>query len=173
MAERKTLPINVRVAVLTEAGYRCAVPTCRTILAIDIHHIFEVSEGGGDDPVNLLALCPTCHALFHRGTIRQESIRAWKMTLMALNHAFDHEGVDNLLFLQRANEQADLRVTGDGVLKFSRLIAAGLASYSLQIQNGPLFSYKVDLTPKGQLLLEAWKSGNTEKVREALTAPLP
>src|SRR5207248_8959417 len=67
--ERDNLPLKTRVIVLTEAGYRCAVPTCRSILALDMHHIWEVSAGGGDDPSNLIALCPTCHALYHRGNI--------------------------------------------------------------------------------------------------------
>jgi hypothetical protein len=74
MNERKKVPHNVAVAVLTEAGYRCAVPTCRTILAIDLHRMVEVAEGGGNEPGNLLALCPTCHALYHRGEIHRESI---------------------------------------------------------------------------------------------------
>jgi len=74
MTKRKHIPQSVRQAALIEAGYRCAVPTCRTILAIDLHHIVEVSEGGGNDISNLLALCPTCHALFHRNVITLEAI---------------------------------------------------------------------------------------------------
>lgn len=171
MATRQHVPIDIKTAVLTEAGYRCAVPTCRCILAIDIHHIVEVSESGDNEPSNLLALCPTCHALLHRGTIRQESIRAWKTTLMALSHAFDHETVDHLLFLHQT-KAGDLGISGDGVLRFSRLITAGLADYKLIVRNGPLLLYQVSLTPKGQLLLDAWKSGNADSVRAALTAPL-
>ena len=65
MSERKKIPNDIVVIVLTEAGYRCAVPTSRTILAIGLHHMVEVSEGGPNEVGNLLALCPTCHALFH------------------------------------------------------------------------------------------------------------
>lgn len=43
--ERSKLPLKTVTAVLTEAGYRCAVPTCRGILALDMHHIWEVSAG--------------------------------------------------------------------------------------------------------------------------------
>jgi hypothetical protein len=53
---RKKLPSSITVAVLTEAGYRCAVPTCRNILAVDLHHIVEVSEGGSDEVSNLIDL---------------------------------------------------------------------------------------------------------------------
>jgi predicted restriction endonuclease len=87
MSDRKAVSNTVAVAVLTEAGYRCAVPTCRSILAIDLHHMEEVSEGGANAPGNLLALCPTCHALYHRGAIQRESIYTWKSILVSLSHA--------------------------------------------------------------------------------------
>src|ERR1700730_4135225 len=75
---RTAIPRDVKIQVLTEAGYRCAVPTCRNILAIDMHHIVEVNDKGPNEPYNLLALCPTCHALYTRGTISKEAINAWK-----------------------------------------------------------------------------------------------
>ncbi len=78
---RRRILKAVRLAVLTEAGYRCAAPTCRTILAIDLHHLVWVAEGGPDDASNLLALCPTCHALYHRGEIPREALLIWKRTL--------------------------------------------------------------------------------------------
>lgn len=71
----------------------------RNILAIDIHHIVQVAEGGGTEAGNLVALCPKCHALFHRGTITRESIYAWKNMLVSLSHAFDTPTIDDLLFL--------------------------------------------------------------------------
>ena len=73
---RKKVPKKVVIEVLTEAGYRCAVQTCRNIFAIDIHLIIEVVEGGGNELAlaNLIALCLTCHALFHRGIISRDSI---------------------------------------------------------------------------------------------------
>ena len=82
------------LAVLTEAGYRCAVPTCRTILAIDLHHIIEVSQNGTNNPDNLIALCPTCHALYHRGIIHKESISRWKDVLVAQNKPIDRHAGD-------------------------------------------------------------------------------
>lgn len=167
---RKAIPNQTVIGVLTEAGYRCAVPTCRTILAIDIHHMVEVADGGGNDRSNLLPLCPTCHALFHRGEISRDSIYAWKSMLVSLSHAFDHQTIDDLLFL--ATPQAvNLRVSGDGVLKFSRLVGAGLADFQLLMQNGPLVLYRVGLTQKGAQLVSVWHSGNREQVRELLGEP--
>jgi hypothetical protein len=169
VAERKKVPHNVVVAVLTEAGYRCAVPTCRTILAIDLHHMVEVADGGGNEPGNLLALCPTCHALHHRGEIRRESIYTWKSVLVSLSQAFDVPTVDHLLFLSRP-DAVNLFVSGDGVLQFARLIAAGLATFQLAVQNGPLILYRVFLTDKGAALITAWSQGNRQGVAQAMGA---
>ena len=167
MSSRTAVPHEVAVAVLTEAGYRCAVPTCRTILAVDPHHIIEISEGSGYTVDNLLALCSTCHALFHRGVLRRDSIYTWKSVLVSMSQAFDIATVDHLLFLNRP-EAKSLRVSGDGVLQFSRLISAGLATFGVAMQNGPLILYWVILTNKGKSLLEAWISGNREAVAQAM-----
>ena len=164
---RRAVPNNIAVQVLTEAGYRCAAPTCRTILAIDIHHIVEVSEGGGNEPGNLLALCPTCHALLHRNEIARDSIYAWKSMLVSLSNAFDTATIDDLLFLATP-QAADLGVSGDGVLKFSRLVAAGLATFNLFMANGPMRLYRIHLTPKGVHLLNAWRSGDRQAVAKVL-----
>ena len=49
---REDIVLKTKILVLTEAGYRCAVPTCREILLLDMHHIWEVAEGGGDEESN-------------------------------------------------------------------------------------------------------------------------
>ena len=87
--------------------------------------------------------------------------------LVALSRAFDVATIDDLLFLATP-EAGHLRVYGDGVLKFSRLVAAGLASFSLVMQNGPLVLYDVALTDKGMQLLDAWRSGNRQAVSQML-----
>lgn len=206
---RTAIPQAVKIQVLTEAGYRCAVPTCRNILALDLHHIVEVNDKGPNEPYNLIALCPTCHALYTRGTISKEAINAWKTMLVALNHVFDQETISNLLFLyktgKKLNEKArelssqksyknklkitekdggylttfslrhlaaelnPLFITGDGVLKFSHLIASDLADYNMAVKDRVVhFLYYVFLTPKGERIVEAWFSGNRSAVKEAL-----
>jgi hypothetical protein len=162
MTQRKALPQATALTVLTEAGYRCAVPTCRTILALDLHHMVEVSEGGTNDPANLVALCPTCHALFHRGRIARESISLWKGMLVTLSQAFDAHAIDDLLFLYKLPEN-QLLVSGDGVLKFSRLIAADLAGFQLAMQNGPMLLYRIGVTNRGPLWFKRG-SGVTERL---------
>jgi hypothetical protein len=115
-------------------------------------------------------LCPTCHALFHRGTLTRESIYVWKGILVALTQAFDVTTLDDLIFLNKVGT-GQLGVSGDGVLKFSRLIAADLAGFRLLVKNGPLLLYEVGLTEKGRRLTDAWLSGNRQAVAGVLSSP--
>lgn len=112
---RKKIPTDYRLQVLHEAGYRCANPTCRTVLTLDIHHMEYVSEDGSNEPSNLLPLCPNCHSLHHRKVIPQESLRAWKMLLLALNEAFDKRQIELLLMLDRVKA---LWISSDSVVNF-------------------------------------------------------
>ena len=175
MAKRKNIPLSIKQELLIEAGYRCSVPTCRTILAIDLHHIIEVADGGGNERSNLLALCPTCHALFHRNVISKEAIRVWKAVIVSLNEGFDREAKDKLLFLSMENRPE--RYSSDGILHFTSLIAAGLAKCGRPRIETHAFSpvadlskttWPIELTERGKLLVEAWQKGDPEALKEAL-----
>lgn len=171
--ERKDLPLKTVTIVLTEAGYRCAVPRCRGVLALDMHHIWELAAGGGDEPFNLIALCPTCHALYHRGTISSDSIYAYKAMLVAISRAFDLEAVDRLLFLNMCPKDY-LVVSGDGLLHFARLIAAGLASVEQKANNAwQIVTYAVNISGKGKLIIEAWQQGDRTRLSQVLGGPVP
>lgn len=169
---RKAIKLAVRTQVLTEAGYRCAVPTCRNILALDLHHIVEVAEHGGDTPDNLLALCALCHALYTRGTIAPEAIHAYKTILVGLSRAFDQEAIDNLLFIKKiAQRDQSLVFTSDSLLRFARLIAADLVGFSHghNVEHTVIrYGYSLSLTEKGQRIIDAWFSGSRGDVQRAL-----
>ena len=169
----ENLPLKTKVIVLTESGYRCAVPTCPNVLALDIHHIWEVSAGGGDDPSNLIALCSHCHGLYHRGTIKIESIYVYKSMLVAITRAFDLEAIDRLLFLESCKKDF-LVVSGDGLLHFARLIAAGLVSGKQKSNNNwQIVTYAVNISEKGRMLIEAWKEGDRTRLRKVMGGPVP
>ena len=38
----------------------------RPAVALQVHHVIEVAQGGTDDPANLQLLCAECHAEVHR-----------------------------------------------------------------------------------------------------------
>ena len=130
MPPRKKIPLQTKIDVLVEAGYRCGNPACGIVLTPDIledHHIQSVAEGGGNEVSNLLALCPLCHALYTKKKISLDAIRHWKRMLVALNHAYSRESMDLLLFLV-GNEWSGTCYTSDGVSKFAGLIVAGLVT---------------------------------------------
>jgi hypothetical protein len=95
------------------------------VITLDIHHITHISKGGKGTADNLIALCPNCHTLHHKGVITEESILAWKFLLLALNEAFDRRSIDTLLAL---DELGGVMLWGDGVLGCASLIASGLVS---------------------------------------------
>ena len=72
---------TARRAVLARSRGRCENPGCTgqaedqtdsgdPILEID--HIHELAQGGADDPAQMIALCPNCHAIKTRGSTREE-----------------------------------------------------------------------------------------------------
>jgi hypothetical protein len=163
----------VKLELFTEAGFRCAVPTCRDLLVLDLHHIYEVAEGGGNEVSNLIALCPTCHGLYHRGHIPRSSVFAWKSMLVAINRGFDLESIDRLIFLEM-QAQDYLIVQGDGVLHFDRLIAAGLATFEQKSNNeNQIVTYSVNISQKGRMLIDAWRSGDHAQIKQAVQGTIP
>ncbi|MER6732566.1 HNH endonuclease [Streptomyces puniciscabiei] len=100
---RPSIPAPLRRAVLEEAGYSCAIPTCRAITT-EIAHIdpyVKVKEHTFD---NLIALCPNCHTRYDiRKDIPKASIVAYKRNLAVLNGRYSdlerrllEEGADYL-----------------------------------------------------------------------------
>ena len=185
-AKRRTIDIGIKLQVLHEAGYKCSNPTCRTIITLDIHHLDYVSKGGDNNPSNLLALCPNCHQLHHKGHIPEASIRAWKMLQLTLNEAFDKYSIDILLALDNIG---GIIITGDGLLHCSALIASNLVSVTndwivrqrQKVKNDNIYAifpvkddwkyvdkpistgeYHLSLTERGKALIAAWKNGNQD-----------
>lgn len=160
--KRRSISVDVRRLVLHEAGYKCANPVCRTILTLDVHHLVPVAQDGGDTPENLLALCPNCHALHHKGEIPGESIRAWKMLLLALNEAYDRKSVDLLLALDKCGP---VWTSGDGLVDYASLVAADLVEFrqlgTASQQNWHPPSH-VSLTEKGRAFVDGWKRGDQQ-----------
>lgn len=177
--QRKKVSTDVKRQVLHEAGYKCGNPVCKTILTIELHHLDYVSDGGENTPDNLLALCPTCHALHHQGNIPRESLLAWKTFLISLNEALGNKSIDLLLVIHKIRT---LVVSGEGVLNCSTLIAANLVKiqreeYRIAKEEGFLFDhevygelYRLELTKKGKRLINAWRKGNSgQLLNEPLT----
>lgn len=138
MGNRKDPSPKQKDSVLSEAGYRCANPVCGTIIVLDVHHIVEVSEGGGTEPANLLALCPTCHALYHRGSISRDAIHHWKSRIVAINKAglnptkFLHNTTSERKGFALAFSEFSWRTCPIGIINGRRFRAEGLCTFVSQ-----------------------------------------
>jgi hypothetical protein len=177
--KRRDPPPSVRDEVLREAGYKCANPTCRNILTLQLHHIIWVRDGGGNNATNLIALCGHCHDMHTQGHIPVSAIRHWKGLLHALNHAFNKESMDLLLYLSYPGVE-NIWYTGDGFLKFTGLVAAGLVeiaesqfSVGVRLSNSaptspPMTAVRVKLSDKGKLLVDSWLKGDEAQYKAAL-----
>lgn len=54
---------ETRARVYKRDGYRCAL--CDDSRRIQAHHVVFRSQGGPDTEMNLITLCPRCHAAAH------------------------------------------------------------------------------------------------------------
>jgi 5-methylcytosine-specific restriction protein A len=68
-------------AVLLRSEGRCENPNCTGDIRdltdsgdpiLEIDHIHDLADGGPDNPVQMIALCPNCHAIKTRGQTRKE-----------------------------------------------------------------------------------------------------
>ena len=176
-------PTNKQI-ILMEAGYKCANPTCRHILTLELHHIVWVKEGGGSNTENLIALCPNCHSLHTYGKIPKEAIEVWKSMLVSLNNP-NRATVDLLIVLYREEERLvaaetdsteitpPFRFTGDGLGALAGLITAGLVEISRRLSGASHFgggmpSFEVRLTESGRRLVNAWFNGIPDAIDDAL-----
>ena len=183
MVKRSKIAETIRQVVLLEAGYKCANPTCRHILTLELHHIVWVKDGGGNDLDNLLALCPNCHSLHTKGHIPARAILAWKSLLISLGNP-NRTSVDLLLVLAEeqirvekesdsAQAQPPFRFTGDSLPALAPLITSGLLKISRRHLGANYFggahpSFSVALTERGRRLVAAWREGSQPAIEHAL-----
>ncbi len=107
------------------------------------------------------------------------AISHWKGLLHALNHAFNKESMDLLLYLGHPRIE-NVWYTGDGFLKLAGLVAAGLvevaeSQFSAGVRLGnsaptspPTTAVRVKLSDKGKLLVDSWLKGDESQYRAAL-----
>jgi len=54
-------------------GYKCCICRGEGVL-LHVHHVRPRSEGGSDDPSNLVSVCVTCHAKAHGGRLGESKV---------------------------------------------------------------------------------------------------
>ena len=137
-----------RERVLMEAGYRCAVPSCRALTSLDAHPLGE--EG------DLICLCALCHDRYLRDGVPSERVmKVYQVRLQEMGRALDREQLDLLFYLTKIEW---LAVSGDKVAEVAPLLNAGYlyADYKSTPQ------YRLRLTNKGKQFLDAWQNGEMD-----------
>ncbi|MFF9652432.1 HNH endonuclease [Streptomyces sp. NPDC014622] len=86
---------SARAAVLSRSQGRCENPHCTgqptdvtdaRLPIIEVDHVVGLALGGRDHPMQMVALCPNCHAVKTRGSTR-EALRAVLLAVAAERHA--------------------------------------------------------------------------------------
>ena len=90
MVSRPAIPVAIKRAVEVEAGYRCAIPTCRDKGPHDFEHIDEWSKVKTHEFHNIILLCVGCHARVTRKNtsatpISKDALRKYKRNLAITN----------------------------------------------------------------------------------------
>lgn len=157
MSDRPSIPAEVKRRILIEAGYRCAIPTCRFPITENAH-IVSWAKSEDHSYENLIALCPNCHTLYDSGKIDRAAIIAYKKKLMFLNEVYSRFELDVLDYLKTHK-----RALIPGELLVKRLLEEGIVKHEEEIMiqgfgNGEeiLGMFSVVLTEKGRKLLDDW-----------------
>jgi hypothetical protein len=64
--ESRNMAALFRGDVIRGTQGRCAVCNVFAPYVLEVHHIRAIGDNGTGCPDNLVALCPTCHALVHK-----------------------------------------------------------------------------------------------------------
>lgn len=86
--KRKNIPKKIKRDLMNEAGWRCAVPTCRVSFPLEEAHIVPVEKDGDNSFHNLIILCRNCHWMYDKakpGAMSRQALIKLKSNLMVLN----------------------------------------------------------------------------------------
>lgn len=159
MTTRPHIPIELQRAVKTEAGHRCAIPTCRQY-PVEIHHITPYSKVKRHEFTNLIALCPTCHARCTNGEIDIKSVKIYKTNLGIIGSRYTQL---EITLLESLNKKTQLPVAGTMGWLFQRLENEDLIKVVITagVRIGGIPShYIVELTDSGQEIVKKWLEGS-------------
>ena len=124
MSERSHIPVELKRRVKEEAGYRCAIPSCRGTSALELAHITPYAKVKEHSFSNLILLCAICHSRFDGGEIPRQSMLQYKANLGLLVGRYSHMEIRLLEHFADDSNEAYL-VTGLDQMLFRGLIADG------------------------------------------------
>ncbi|WP_227284135.1 MULTISPECIES: HNH endonuclease signature motif containing protein [Paracoccaceae] len=165
---RPAVPSALKRHLYEEAGYRCAVPTCRGTSGLQMEHIEPWAKVKAHEFDNMIVLCAVCHSRITSREISKDAIRTYKRNLALINgryslfelrliqHFFENEKL--------SNPQSNIQVAENDLLHLKGLIDDQLVN----IQRGPgsvlimgmsVSPVYVLLTDKGREFISAYFQG--------------
>ncbi|CQD21584.1 HNH endonuclease [Mycolicibacterium conceptionense] len=112
---------------MIEAGYRCAVPTCRTVAPLEIEHIDDYAKVGKHEFANMIVLCANCHRMKGSGPrqLDRKALKIIKANLATINHRYN-DTERRILEHFTENPEADAVLLPETPVLFGYLIKDGL-----------------------------------------------
>lgn len=86
--DRPAVPAQLKRDLMEEAGYRCAIQTCKGTDALEMAHIIPWSEVREHSFENMIVLCAVDHFRYDNGKIPRKSIEAFKANLGLLRSRY-------------------------------------------------------------------------------------
>jgi len=80
--KRLSIPAKTQKLIFKEASNSCAFCGMEDIHALEIHHIRNREDGGGDEPENLILVCSNCHSQITYGVISTADVITKKRELI-------------------------------------------------------------------------------------------
>jgi len=162
MKNRKNVPQKLRRELMAEAGWRCAIPTCRVSSPLQLAHIDPVENEGENDFFNMIVLCSNCHGRFDNKNekyMTRDAIINIKKNLMILNGRYGSFEIRVMEYFLENSEKNSIQLF-DRDFDVMYLIKDGLIAHDgkrgANAINLPPKTYL--LTEKGKKFLERWKS---------------
>jgi len=128
MVDRDSISADLRRKILVEAGHRCAITTCRSII-VDVHHIIPWEKCKKHEYNNLIALCPNCHRRADKGEIDRKSLRMYKNNLRFLYDKFTTFEIDVLFELNKVPKEQAMQFPSFLILLIKRIVEEGYVEW--------------------------------------------
>ena len=106
---RLAVPAALKRRLHEEAGYRCAVPTCRGTSSLQMEHIDEWSEVKEHKFENMIVLCANCHGRVTSKEIHKDAVRNYKRNLAITNGRY------SLFEMRLLEKYQSAKIVGGGV----------------------------------------------------------
>lgn len=124
---RDALPAELQRSLMIEAGYRCAIPSCRTVYPLEFEHIEEHSRVKSHGFSNMIVLCRNCHGMKGNGPrkLDRKALKRIKANLGLINQRYNDTERRILEHFTRDEAATEVRLPATPVL-FSYLMQDGL-----------------------------------------------